>query len=489
LSSIVNKPGWSLPQLAAWARIWIGALTRQCGVEAFDAQTLAAPVAGKHFDATPFNMTQEASGDVHFFDQEWHLTEALELGYLIYRGLRDSLARVSSYAQPAAGTPVKINDMVIGILAECGVPLTRPDIDRYALVEGQIQAWVQGRAVSTMTEADASNYWAIERRDRLPSQRKALVKEVKTARTEEERIRAALAASDQKRQELREELAQTHADHAGEIAALRNQLDQAHETHSRTRHALEQQLGAEREAHAREAQLAQSQTAQLSTILAAQARELDKLASNQRRALFAATRERLVRAFTPWKHTRFRQKSWEAGVIRASRLFRPLYYLERYPDVTASGIDPLLHYILHGAAEGRIPHPLFDPSFYAAQLAEGERAAMSPLAHYASAGVAQGLDPHPLFDTDFYLRENPDVAAAGVNPLAHYMEHGWREGRNPNPLFDTAFYRKNNPALAASGENPLLHYLEHGTPHALGAGRAIASWTDDERRSAPAIRQ
>lgn len=36
--------------------------------------------------------------------------------------------------------------------------------------------------------------------------------------------------------------------------------------------------------------------------------------------------------------------------------FDPVYYLDRYPDVAAAGIDPLLHYLRHGAGEGRLPH-------------------------------------------------------------------------------------------------------------------------------------
>lgn len=35
--------------------------------------------------------------------------------------------------------------------------------------------------------------------------------------------------------------------------------------------------------------------------------------------------------------------------------FDPTYYLKRNPDVAASGMDPLLHYLIHGRREGRLP--------------------------------------------------------------------------------------------------------------------------------------
>jgi hypothetical protein len=80
----------------------------------------------------------------------------------------------------------------------------------------------------------------------------------------------------------------------------------------------------------------------------------------------------------------------------ASGLFDKKFYLERNPDVAKAGHNPLLHYILHGASEGR--------------------------------------DPSPLFDSSWYLAAYPDVDAANINPLLHYFLHGAAEGRKPRPV-------------------------------------------------------
>ena len=61
------------------------------------------------------------------------------------------------------------------------------------------------------------------------------------------------------------------------------------------------------------------------------------------------------------------------------------------PDVRDSGADPIEHYLVHGATEGR--------------------------------------DPSGEFQTRFYLEAYPDVAGAGINPLVHYILHGAAEGR------------------------------------------------------------
>ena len=61
--------------------------------------------------------------------------------------------------------------------------------------------------------------------------------------------------------------------------------------------------------------------------------------------------------------------SGEAGLIRASGLFDVDWYLATYPDVAASGMDPVDHYLQVGAALGYNPNPLFDTNFYARQMA------------------------------------------------------------------------------------------------------------------------
>lgn len=79
------------------------------------------------------------------------------------------------------------------------------------------------------------------------------------------------------------------------------------------------------------------------------------------------------------------------AIISSTPLFDQNWYLRQYPDVADNGIDPIEHYLLHGAEEFR--------------------------------------DPSQQFHTEFYLEKYPDVQAAGMNPLLHYILHGRAEGR------------------------------------------------------------
>lgn len=115
----------------------------------------------------------------------------------------------------------------------------------------------------------------------------------------------------------------------------------------------------------------------------------------------APWRQKLSRAVrVHWRHAvsslaggRERELLRSSLAIRLSGLFDESWYLEAYPDVAQSGLDPVEHYLRFGAAEAR--------------------------------------NPSALFDSRWYLAAYPDVAEAGVNPLVHYILFGRDEGRRP----------------------------------------------------------
>jgi glycosyltransferase involved in cell wall biosynthesis len=90
----------------------------------------------------------------------------------------------------------------------------------------------------------------------------------------------------------------------------------------------------------------------------------------------------------------------QARLVARSGKFDAAWYLNTYPDIAATGANPLEHYLNHGVAEGR--------------------------------------NPSADFDTEAYLRRNPDVARLGLNPLVHYVTAGVAEGRQTAKLGDGA---------------------------------------------------
>ena len=86
-------------------------------------------------------------------------------------------------------------------------------------------------------------------------------------------------------------------------------------------------------------------------------------AVQQARKVAAEELGRAVKALLPrkgglfWKGTSL---SKQAQALVKGGVVDPAWYLAHHGDVAAAGMDPAVHYILHGAAEGRAPNPTLD---------------------------------------------------------------------------------------------------------------------------------
>jgi len=142
-------------------------------------------------------------------------------------------------------------------------------------------------------------------------------------------------------------------------------------------------------------------------------------------------------------------------IIAGSGLFDDDWYITQNPDVARSGINPLFHYVQHGAAEGRVPYPGFNAARYVANAEAKGRIGRNPLAHFILHGCADDLLAKgllgkfstetiriamtrlaalPIFNADEYLVLNEDARATGsiadVEPVNHALVQGFPEGRS-----------------------------------------------------------
>ncbi len=141
-------------------------------------------------------------------------------------------------------------------------------------------------------------------------------------------------------------------------------------------------------------------------------------------------------------------------------LFDAAYYLQTDPALAAAGVDPLWHYCLRGADEGRNPSPYFSSSWYLAEYPEAAASGINPLLHYLLYGIERGTNPNPYFFTRWYLERHPRALEQTGHPLVHYLACGGKEKAWPNPYFDPAWYSRSYPESA--GAEPLAHFLAHG---------------------------
>lgn len=75
-------------------------------------------------------------------------------------------------------------------------------------------------------------------------------------------------------------------------------------------------------------------------------------------------------------------KLHEYYIIKKSALFDEQYYKENNPDISGNEINPLWHYVCHGASELRNPSEFFDSIAYVEHFANTNVNISNPLVHY-----------------------------------------------------------------------------------------------------------
>lgn len=154
-----------------------------------------------------------------------------------------------------------------------------------------------------------------------------------------------------------------------------------------------------------------------------------------------------------------------------SRYFDKKEYYKLNLDLKTYNIDPVVHYTTSGHKEKRpfkrakleledlsvygddvvsyyntiYDSEYFDEYYYIEHNSDVEEMDIDPILHYILVGADNGKNPSAFFSTDEYLKAYGDVKNNGVNPLYHYLQSGKREGRNcyiPKDEFVTDYESK-----------------------------------------------
>ncbi len=192
--------------------------------------------------------------------------------------------------------------------------------------------------------------------------------------------------------------------------------------------------------------------------------------------------------------------------ISRKNVFHAREYLDRYPDVSEAGLDPLTHYLLHGRMESRDGMPdtharrqgaadgsgwcaqaialgMFDPEWYRKSRDLPEMTDEELFQDYLDQSAIDPLcDPGPLFSSVHYQSENPDVR--GIHPLEHLVLYGMKEGRrafSPHRadrfMAEVADQTVANPADQLDRSKPVvvLHW-DRGNFFFSDIARYVAEW-------------
>lgn len=130
-------------------------------------------------------------------------------------------------------------------------------------------------------------------------------------------------------------------------------------------------------------------------------------------------------------------------------------YLDKYPDVRESGINPLVHYLTHGVKENR---KLFSTRSFAKHISS-----LSPRVSLEQQEKLSALvHSFGAFQASWYSSTYFDSSLDEEECLAHFLKDGYRKGFDPSPAFSCARYCAKYPDILGSNVNPYIHYLESG---------------------------
>ena len=357
-------------------------------------------IPGDFIDCTPFNLLQ-SNGELVPIDLEWKSDGDVALGWIVTRGVLWSLC---------VGLPIdsqldSVFTVIETLAKHVGLSVSTAEISLWleleagfqTLTSGQESKLLQNSATSTGLRSFVSEVASLgrslleaqEHNRRMQTNFEGQLHDIVTQR---EGFQRELFSVGRERDELRAALREARAALVGvraDLGAARAGLRDTSTTLGQTRANLERHAAALRVVEEERERLRQDvfganlelerRSAQLHAVTGSQTWRLA-------RRLQGIARLNLLRHYG----TR-RQLQSDKELLSHSTLFDPVSYLENNPDVALAGIDPILHYLLHGGEEGR--------------------------------------DPSENFSSSMYLRNNPDVRAAGINPLVHYLRHGAAEGR------------------------------------------------------------
>lgn len=132
----------------------------------------------------------------------------------------------------------------------------------------------------------------------------------------------------------------------------------------------------------------------------------------------------------PWEF--YRENALDYPDSDPHPLFETRCYLESWPELAATGANPLIHYLEKGAGKkDSRPNRLFSHRWYMETQSQCPSSVMTPLEHYAAFSNCSDASPNPnrLIDTDYFNFHNHDLVVREQNPVSYLLRFSRGEPR------------------------------------------------------------
>ena len=135
LLQLINRPGWTVDEIVAWARPWLKELERHASLgrpREVEGCLFETFLPSNFVDAIPQNLAlSPTDGAANFFDLDLHFHTDLPLEFVVFRGLFVVIHRVRSCAKPANGTPTHVGEVVIRCMESLGFAVSQAKLQSF----------------------------------------------------------------------------------------------------------------------------------------------------------------------------------------------------------------------------------------------------------------------------------------------------------------------------------------------------------------------
>src|SRR5690606_29874434 len=156
----LRRDGWRAEGFSEWLHGWMVHVCEFAGVPArgmggWDAD-LQLP--GESIDLLPHNLILRADGSACFIDREWVREGGVTLGYLVFRGLFETLSACPPVARPEDAVEFPFLEFTARLMATAGPRFELSDerLQSYLWLESEFQQAVAGREAASRAEIEAA---------------------------------------------------------------------------------------------------------------------------------------------------------------------------------------------------------------------------------------------------------------------------------------------------------------------------------------------
>ena len=149
LHAIVQRPNWSVGQLADWCQEWLQALKEN--LLNLDDPSCEIPwpeykawLPSNYIDAIPRNLLIQSDNTRQFFDLEWNEQHPIPLELVVYRGLLVTFCCLTSVAEPQDKQDSNVHYLIEKLMFNLGFSLSALDYQRFMPIIDNLGRKAQG---------------------------------------------------------------------------------------------------------------------------------------------------------------------------------------------------------------------------------------------------------------------------------------------------------------------------------------------------------